>query len=88
MPLQKNLKFIQRKYKISKMSFTTELNKLEREALLTLRNPKYDEIINKYNHLGGIQMHDTDTKNRILYMSEVRVRLVNRLLKNQKWVVL
>ena len=30
--------------------------------LLTLPNPKYNEIINKYNHLGGIQMHDTDTK--------------------------
>ena len=30
--------------------------------LLTLPNPKYNEI-NKYGHLGGIQMHDTDIKN-------------------------
>ena len=31
--------------------------------LLTLPNPKYNEIINKTNCLGGIQMYDTDTKN-------------------------
>ena len=31
--------------------------------LLALPNLKYNEIINKYNHLGDIQMHDTDTKN-------------------------
>ena len=43
--------------------FTTEINKLEREGLLTLRNPKYNEMINKYNQLQGIQIHDTDTKN-------------------------
>ena len=38
-------------------------NKLERGVLLTLPNPKYYEIISKYNHLGGIQMQHTDTKN-------------------------
>ena len=27
--------------------FTSKLNKLEREVLLTLSNPKYKEIINK-----------------------------------------
>ena len=31
--------------------------------LLTLPNPKHNEIINRYNHLDGIQMHDNDTKN-------------------------
>ena len=38
-------------------------NKLERGVLLTLPNPTYYEIISKYNHLGGIQMQHTDTKN-------------------------
>ena len=33
------------------------------EVSLTLPNPNYNEIINKYNDLGGIRMHDTDTKN-------------------------
>ena len=51
----------------NEFTFTTELNKLEREALLTLPNPKYNpkyyEIINKYNHLGGMQMLDTNIKN-------------------------
>ena len=32
--------------------------------LLTLPNPKYNET-NKYNHLGSIQMHDTDAKNQL-----------------------
>ena len=43
--------------------FYTKLNKLEREVLLTLPNRKYNEIINKYNHLGG--MHDSDTKKSV-----------------------
>ena len=30
--------------------------------LLTLPNPKYNEIINKYSHLGGIKMHETHKK--------------------------
>ena len=48
----------------SKFTFTTELNnEIEREVLLTLPNPSYDEIISKCNYLGGIQMHDTNTKN-------------------------
>ena len=48
-------------YLKNEFTFTTELNKLETEVLLTLPNPKYNEI-NKYNHLGSIQMHGTDTK--------------------------
>ena len=49
-------------YLKNEFTFTTELNKLETEVLLTLPNPKYNEI-NKYNRLGSIQMHGTDTKN-------------------------
>ena len=32
--------------------------------LLTLPNPKYNEI-NEYSQLGGIQMHDANTKNML-----------------------
>lgn len=31
--------------------------------LLTLPNPEYKKMINKYNHLGGIQMYDVGAKN-------------------------
>ena len=31
----------------NELTFTTELNKLAREVLLNLPNPKYNEIINK-----------------------------------------
>ena len=64
MQQRKNIKICSVKIQELKneFSFTTKLKKLEREVLLTLPNPKYNEIINKYNHLGGIQMHDTDTK--------------------------
>ena len=50
----------------NKFTVTTELNTLEREALLTLPNPKYNERINNYSYLGGMQMHGTDTKNLLL----------------------
>ena len=46
----------------SRFTFTTELDKLEKEVLITLPYAKYNEAINKYNNLGGIQMHGTDTK--------------------------
>ena len=46
----------------NEFTFTTELNESEREVLLSLPNPQYSEIINKYDHLDGLQMHDTDTK--------------------------
>ena len=43
-------------------SFQTELSKLEREVLVTLPNPKYNEIIETYDHLKGIKMNERDTK--------------------------
>ena len=33
-----------------KYSFNADLNKVEREVLLTLQNPKYSEILKKYPH--------------------------------------
>ena len=47
----------------NEFTFTTEQNKLETEVLLTLLNSKYNEIKDKYNHLGGIQIPNTETKN-------------------------
>ena len=38
------------------------LNKLEREVLITLPNPKYNEMIEMYDHLKGIKMNERDSK--------------------------
>lgn len=85
----------------NEFSFTTKLNKLEKEELLTLPSPKYNGIINKCNHLGRIQMHHSDTKNQlpihnILEKSDFAkiktgtclrvVQIGKPLLNNQKWV--
>ena len=43
-------------------SFQTELNKLEREVLIALPNPKYNEMIETYDHLKVIKMNERDTK--------------------------
>ena len=48
-----------------KYSFNTELNKLEREVLLTLPNLKYSEILKKYPHLKEVHMNDTDENKQL-----------------------
>ena len=40
----------------------TEVTKVEKKALLTLPNAHYDEMIQKFNHLKGINMIDKETK--------------------------
>ena len=40
----------------------TEVTKVDRGSLLSLENPKYAEVIQKYPHLTGIQMTDRDDK--------------------------
>ena len=45
--------------------FNTDLNKLEREVLLTLPNPKYSKILKKYPHLKDVHMNDTDEKEQL-----------------------
>ena len=67
MILRKDLKFIQEKKQDlkSESTLTTQLNKLEKEVLLTLSDLKYNEMINEYNYLGGVPMHDTETKNQL-----------------------
>ena len=48
-----------------KYSFSTELNKLEREVLFILPNPKYSEILKKYPHLKEVHMNDTYQKEQL-----------------------
>ena len=43
-----------------KLSFNTELNKLERDVLLTLPNLKYSRTLKKYPHLKEVQMNDKE----------------------------
>ena len=43
-------------------TFETELNRLEREVLLTLPNPNYSSVINKYEHLKGVTMNENSKK--------------------------
>ena len=45
--------------------FNTDLNKLEREVLLTLPNPKYSKILKKYPHLQEVFINDTDEKEQL-----------------------
>jgi len=40
----------------------TEVTKVDRGSLLSLENPKYAEVIQKYPYLTGIQMTDQDDK--------------------------
>ena len=41
-----------------KMSF--ELNQIDKDVLVTLANPRYEELIKTHEHLQGIHMNDTD----------------------------
>ena len=43
-----------------KLSFNTELNKLERDVLLTLPNLKYSRTLKKYPHLKELKMNDKE----------------------------
>ena len=43
-------------------SFQTELHKPEKSVLVTLPNPKYLELQNKYQHLKDLEMNDNDPK--------------------------
>ena len=43
-------------------NLSCEVNRVEKDVLLTLPNPRYDKLISKNGHLKGIKMHDTDVK--------------------------
>ena len=43
-------------------SMSVTVSKVDKPELMTLENPKYEELINKYTHLSGVHMDDSDTK--------------------------
>ena len=42
--------------------FSTEVTKVDKQQLLSLENPRYDQCLAKYAHLEGIEMEDKDSK--------------------------
>ena len=48
-----------------KFEMTTRINKVDKGVLLTVPNPKYDELISTYRHLQGVIMDDTDEKSEL-----------------------
>ena len=42
-----------------------KLTKVHKGELLTVKNPKYQELINNYDHLKGIKIEDTDGKQKL-----------------------
>ena len=43
-------------------SMSMTVSKVDKLELMTLVNLKYEELINKYTHLSGVHMNDSDTK--------------------------
>ena len=48
-----------------KYEMTTQVNKVDKCVLLTVPNPKYEDLINKYHHQ-GLVMDDNDKKSELL----------------------
>ena len=90
--ITRNLKVYSGKIKYLENEFQLHqrLNKLVREVLLALPNPKHKEIINKYNHLDGMQMRNIDTKSMLLIYvklgaSDFAKIKMGACLNKQKW---
>ena len=45
-----------------KFQLKTEVTKVDHGTLLSLNNPKYGEVLQKYTHLERVHMDDDDTK--------------------------
>ena len=60
----KNIELYKIRAKSLESDFYLEMqaSKIEREKLLVLENPRYAEIIAKYNHLQAVEMIDKDNK--------------------------
>ena len=41
---------------------SVEVTRVEKPKLLELNNPKYNDIVERYTHLKGVEMDDNDTK--------------------------
>ena len=46
--------------------FKAEVNKVEREILLSLPNPNFESVLRQHQHLQDIKMNDTDMKAELL----------------------
>ena len=46
-------------------SLTTEVTKVDKNQLLFLENPRYEQCLTKYAHLKGIEMEDKDSKDTL-----------------------
>ena len=60
----KNIELYQIRVKSLESDFSLEMqvSKIDRDKLLVLENPRYAEIIAKYNHLRAVEMTDKDDK--------------------------
>ena len=43
-------------------NINTEVSKVDRAEMISMPNPHYEDIIQKYTHLQGMQMEDSDNK--------------------------
>ena len=50
---------------VSDFQLKIEVSSVEKQALLHLKNPKYRELLSTYNHLRGVDIIDTDTKDNL-----------------------
>jgi hypothetical protein len=64
----KNIELYQIRVKSLESDFSLEMqvSKIDREKLLVSENPRYAEIIAKYNHLRAVEMTDKDDKAELL----------------------
>ena len=47
------------------LSLTTEVTKVDKNQLLSLENPRYEQCLTNYAHLKGIEMEDKDSKDTL-----------------------
>ena len=52
-----NIKFLDGEF-----SMDVDLSKVHKPELMSLGNPKYEEVLSKYSHLKGVKINDTDPK--------------------------
>ena len=45
-----------------KFEMSTMLNEVDKSVLLTVPNPRYEELMKRYRHLEGMVMDDIDEK--------------------------
>ena len=44
---------------------STMLNEVDKSVLLTVPNPRYEELLKRYRHLEGVVMDDNDEKSEL-----------------------